>query len=230
MHRRSFLAGIVGATGLALTGPARAQGADYWYTVRGDDGGQVPNLHLSADLMNAVQGLPGLISGSAANATVTMVEFFDYNCPTCRRAAPELRALAAEDGRIRLSFVNIPVLSPFSVEAAKVELAVHRLHGGATAEAFQKKLILQKGVATGARALDLAAAMGLPRPAIEAAAADPALDKDIAAHIGLADQIGFDATPSFVISDAGIIGYPGQNAIMGMVGAVRKCGVIDCTS
>ncbi|PSC02492.1 disulfide bond formation protein DsbA [Alsobacter soli] len=54
---------------------------------------------------------------------VTIVEFFDYQCPYCRKLHPDLMRLVQEDGRIRLVLKDWPILSPFSKVAAKVALA-----------------------------------------------------------------------------------------------------------
>ena len=50
---------------------------------------------------------------------VTVVEFFDYNCPYCRRAAPEVDALIAKDRNIRLVYREWPILGEGSVFAAR---------------------------------------------------------------------------------------------------------------
>jgi protein-disulfide isomerase len=35
---------------------------------------------------------------------VTIVEFFDYNCPYCKRAAPEVKGLIAKDPNVRVLY------------------------------------------------------------------------------------------------------------------------------
>ena len=42
--------------------------------------------------------------GTAGDGDVTMVEFFDYNCPYCKSAANEVKALMAEDSNIRVVY------------------------------------------------------------------------------------------------------------------------------
>ena len=49
---------------------------------------------------------------------VTVVEFFDYNCPYCRRAKPEIEALLAADPDVRLVYREWPILGEGSVFAA----------------------------------------------------------------------------------------------------------------
>ena len=54
---------------------------------------------------------------------VTLVEFFDYNCPYCREGAPALNKLIAADGKVRLVLKELPVLGKDSEEVARIALA-----------------------------------------------------------------------------------------------------------
>ena len=37
-----------------------------------------------------------------ANGDITIVEYFDYQCPYCRKVEPELRQVVHDDGKVRL--------------------------------------------------------------------------------------------------------------------------------
>ncbi len=50
------------------------------------------------------------------NGDVSIVAFFDYNCPYCREGAPGLKKLVREDGKVRLVLKELPVLGPGSSE------------------------------------------------------------------------------------------------------------------
>jgi protein-disulfide isomerase len=54
---------------------------------------------------------------------VTVVEFFDYNCPYCRRVKPHIEALLEADPHVRLVFREWPILGDGSVFAARAALA-----------------------------------------------------------------------------------------------------------
>lgn len=54
---------------------------------------------------------------------VTIVEFFDYQCPYCRKLHPELMRLVKEDGNIRLVLKDWPILNQYSQVASQVALA-----------------------------------------------------------------------------------------------------------
>src|ERR1700686_3088135 len=57
------------------------------------------------------------------NGDITIVEYFDYQCPYCRKVEPELRQVVHDDGKVRLVQKDWPVLGPVSVVAARMALA-----------------------------------------------------------------------------------------------------------
>ncbi len=66
---------------------------------------------------------PGTEPVGARNADVTIVEYFDYNCPYCKTIVPTLQALLAQDSKIAILYKDWPVLGPVSVYAASSALA-----------------------------------------------------------------------------------------------------------
>lgn len=58
---------------------------------------------------------------------VTVVEYFDYNCPTCRQSAPALEELLARDSRVRLIFKDWPIFGAVSAYAAYCSFAAAEL-------------------------------------------------------------------------------------------------------
>jgi len=64
-------------------------------------------------------------SGSP-NADVTLVEYFDYNCPVCRRIEPDLLKLLANDPRVRVIHKDWPVFGEASVYAAYCSFSAAR--------------------------------------------------------------------------------------------------------
>src|ERR1700733_4082650 len=57
------------------------------------------------------------------NGDITIVEYFDYQCPYCRKLEPELRQVVQDDGKVRLVLKDWPILGPVSVTAARMALA-----------------------------------------------------------------------------------------------------------
>jgi len=66
---------------------------------------------------------PGTDAVGAPNADVTIVEFLDYNCPYCKKLAPALQSLLAEDHKIAIVYKDWPILGDVSVYAARSALA-----------------------------------------------------------------------------------------------------------
>lgn len=58
---------------------------------------------------------------------VTLVEWFDYQCVFCKATFPDLLALVAEDGGIRLVLKDWPIFGAASLRASKVALGAHGL-------------------------------------------------------------------------------------------------------
>lgn len=54
---------------------------------------------------------------------ITIVTFFDYNCPYCKKAEPDLERVVKEDGQIRLVYKDWPILTKASVYGAQMALA-----------------------------------------------------------------------------------------------------------
>jgi protein-disulfide isomerase len=66
---------------------------------------------------------PGIETAGAHNADVTVVEYFDYNCPFCKKIAPTLQMLIAKDRKIAILYKEWPILGEVSVYAARSALA-----------------------------------------------------------------------------------------------------------
>ena len=80
-----------------------------------------PQVTRSAEI--AITRDPGPARIGARDPEVTIVEYFDYNCPFCRRITPMLRQVVAAGPRLALIYKDWPVLGPASVYAARCALA-----------------------------------------------------------------------------------------------------------
>jgi protein-disulfide isomerase len=83
-----------------------------------EDIGAVPKNAEVAILRN-----PGTPPAGAANGDVTLVEYFDYNCPFCKKLAPALQGLLKADPRVVLVYKDWPILGDVSRYAARLALA-----------------------------------------------------------------------------------------------------------
>jgi protein-disulfide isomerase len=66
---------------------------------------------------------PGAAVLGAKDPKVTVVEYFDYNCPYCRKLAPSIHALVESDHTIAVVFKDWPIFGGISVYAARCALA-----------------------------------------------------------------------------------------------------------
>ena len=66
---------------------------------------------------------PGTEPVGARQPDVTIVEYFDYNCPYCKTVVPTLQVLLAQDSKVALIYKDWPVLGPVSTYAASSALA-----------------------------------------------------------------------------------------------------------
>jgi protein-disulfide isomerase len=83
-----------------------------------EDMGSIPKSAEIAILRN-----PGTPIAGAKDPDVTLVEFFDYNCPFCKKLAPGLQALLKSDPKVALVYKDWPILSEVSKYAARSALA-----------------------------------------------------------------------------------------------------------
>jgi protein-disulfide isomerase len=66
---------------------------------------------------------PDIPVAGNAGGNISIVEYFDYQCPYCRKVEPELRQVIHEDGKVRLVWKDWPILGPMSVTAARMAQA-----------------------------------------------------------------------------------------------------------
>ena len=129
---------------------------------------------------------------------VTVVEFFDYNCPYCRSAGQTVQALLAADENVRVIYREWPILGDDSVIAARAALAA-REQG--KYEAFHWALMNGEGRVTEAVIFKVARDLGMDIAQLEADMVSPAVEAHIALSNALAQQLGFTGTPAFIVGD-----------------------------
>lgn len=158
---------------------------------------------------------------------ITLVEFFDYNCGYCRRALPDMTALIKANPDLRVVLKELPILSEGSVEAARVSVAVKDLAPESYGD-FHAALFEQPGPANAAKALAVAAELGLDAEALQAAGNKPGVTENFVEAQGLAQALGISGTPSYVIGGEVVPGAAGFDALQTKVAAVRSCGAATC--
>jgi protein-disulfide isomerase len=162
------------------------------------------------------------------NGDVTFVEFFDYNCGYCKRAMTDMLDLMKADPKLKVVLKEFPVLSDGSVEAAKVAVAVRMQDpGGAKYLDFHQRLLGGRGPADKARALAAAKEAGLDVARIEKDMASPEARATIEENFKLAESMGMNGTPSYVIGKQVVVGAIGLDGLKEKIG-VARCGKATC--
>jgi protein-disulfide isomerase len=138
---------------------------------------------------------PGSPVGGNEAGDATLVEFFDYNCPYCRQAAPIMQRLQQADPGVRIVFKEFPILGPGSTFAAKAALASQKQ--GKYLE-FHEAMMTYKGQISESSTLEIAAQVGLDVEQLKLDMTDPAIEAAIDANFELADALRVSGTPTFV--------------------------------
>jgi protein-disulfide isomerase len=171
-------------------------------------------------------GTEGLILGNP-DGDVTLVEFFDYNCAYCKRALSDMTALIQTDSNLRIVMKEFPILSPGSMEAAKVSLAVARQGKGRYQE-FHTQLLGSPGTANATKALRLADELGLDMVQLKADLESPEIDAEIKKTMSMAQTIGIQGTPAYVIGTDLIPGAVGLENLRAKIKEVRDRTCVSC--
>jgi protein-disulfide isomerase len=211
----------------ALVTTPRAQVEGSSYPITGEDGTPVANHALPSELASQIDALPGAVVVGNPRGDVTLAEFYDLNCPYCRKAAGDIAAIIAGDKGLRLVLVPFPVLGIPSIAAGRVEIAVTRLARDRFYE-FHRQVYAGRGTVDGNRALAITKVMGLATDKVLATANDDAVTDTMKAHVRLGNAMGLAATPAFVVKGVAILGYPGRAALEGIIHAVRTCNKVVC--
>jgi protein-disulfide isomerase len=176
---------------------------------------------------DAIFNSPRNVTLGNKNGDVTFVEFFDYNCGYCKRAMADMLNLLKSDPKLKVVLKEFPVLSEGSVEAAKVAVAVRMQDSGAKYLDFHQKLLGGRGPADKARAMAAAKEAGLDVARIEKDLASPEVRATIEENFKLAEAMGMNGTPSYVIGKQVVVGAIGLDGLKEKV-ALARCGKATC--
>ncbi len=141
---------------------------------------------------------PEIPAAGNVDGDINIVEWFDYNCPYCRKIDPELRQVVQDDGKVRLVLKDWPILGEVSKIAARMALAAK----------YQDKFIQAHDAMIGVssrltepRLHELLAAAGVDMDRLKADLTGNAraIDAILARNNAQAEAFGFKGTPSFIV-------------------------------
>jgi len=153
------------------------------------------------------------------NASATIVEFFDYNCPHCKRAAADVKALLAVDEDVRIVYREWPILGEASVFAARAALAAREQ--GKYGE-MHDALMGLRGRSEEASVLAAARDLGLDVDQLLEDMQSEEITQHLQTSRGLAQSLGFTGTPAFVIGDALVPGAVGLEDLQTLIARARE--------
>jgi protein-disulfide isomerase len=132
------------------------------------------------------------------NPSVTLVEFFDYRCPYCKQMNAGIDQLLSEFPNLRVVFKEFPILAPDSLTAAKAALAAN---AQGKYLPYHRLLLAHRGDFDQATLDDLAQQAGLDIQRLHRDMEDPAYIAQMRATRKLAQEIGVEGTPAFILGD-----------------------------
>jgi protein-disulfide isomerase len=141
---------------------------------------------------------PDIPVAGNADGDITIVEYFDYQCPYCRKIAPELRQVVQDDGKVRLVLKDWPILGAISVVASRMALAckyqdkflqAHEVLIGVNSKLTEPRL----------RELLAGAGIDVDRVAHDLATNARTIDAILARNDDQAKAFGFKGTPAFIV-------------------------------
>lgn len=181
LNRRGLLFGAsAAALGMgALPAPARAQTEEV----------------LTEALVLRDPDIP--VAGNAAG-DISIVEYFDYQCPYCRKVEPELRQVVDDDGKVRLVWKDWPILGPMSVTASRMALASR--YQGKFIQAHDALIAINSKL-TESRIREALAGGGVDVDRLDRDLADKAsaIDATLTRNNDQAAAFEFRGTPSFIV-------------------------------
>lgn len=198
------------------------------FPIKADDGTIIANHSVPADVVGRIETLQNIVVAGNPKGKVTLYEFYDLNCPYCRKASADIDELVRARPNLRLVLVPFPVLGIPSILAARVEYGVNKIASPQDAYKFHRAVYAGRGTIEDSRAFAAAQAIGLDVVEVRAKASEEAFAKIMTEHLRVGDALGIQATPGLVIGGAAIVGYPGKAALTKVIAAVEKCGKVIC--
>lgn len=129
---------------------------------------------------------------------VTVVEFFDYNCPYCKRSFPTITSLLKDDNKVRVVMKEFPILGPGSVFASRAAIA--SIEQGKYWQ-FHEAMMLAQGKVDEPRVMTIAKQVGLDTDRLTKDMKADSVTAIIDKNNTLAQKLGINGTPAFVIGD-----------------------------
>ncbi len=162
------------------------------------------------------------------NGDVTLVEFFDFNCGFCKKGLADVQKVLDTDKNVRVILKEFPILSPGSRDASIVALALREQFDREKLWKFHANLLNARGSIGKEQALGAAKDLGADLKRLELAMASPGIQLALEESKLLADALGINGTPSYIVADDLVIGARGYGELQKRITAWRQCKKAEC--
>ena len=166
-----------------------------------------------------LQGATDLPVAGNPKGDITIVEFMDYRCGYCKSVKPTLDEVVRADGKIRVVLKEFPILGPGSRVASMAAIAAHKQ---GKYLAFHNALMAYPNNLTEEVVFALARQVGLDVAKLKDDMKSPEVQALIEKTNKLAQDLGINGTPAFVIGDQIIPGAVNADEMKQRVAAARK--------
>ena len=160
--------------------------------------------------------------GGNPDGDVTLVEFIDYRCGFCRRAAPEIDDVLARDGNIKIIVKEFPILGEQSTLASRFAISVRRNAGDDAYKNVHDTLIAFNGDITEAALRRISDGLGLPTDKVLSDMDSPEITEVITANRALGQALQINGTPTFVMGEQMLRGYLTADEMLRVAEAARS--------
>ena len=144
------------------------------------------------------------------NASVILIEFFDYNCGYCKKSLDAITNILKSYNNIKVSFRDYPILSTTSTSAAKAALAAQKQGKYFN---FHSNLMKFQGNLTEEDIFNIAKSSGLKIKQLKLDMDDPEIVTIINDTRDLAKSLGIRGTPTFLINGKLFAGALDENRL-----------------
>jgi len=158
------------------------------------------------------------ISGNP-KGDVTIVEFFDYQCGYCKRTMQTVLDLQKEDPKIRVVWKELPILGPASEFASRAAMAAKKQDKYIE---FHVAVMGARGQLTTESVMKHAADVGLDIDKLKRDMMAPEIGKYLRDTLQLAQQLGINGTPGFVIGGKLVPGAIGMEQMKDLIAQARQ--------
>ena len=145
--------------------------------------------------------------GGNPDGDITIVEFVDYKCGYCRKAAELVRELIAKDENIRFVVKEFPILGEASLVSSKFAIAVKNIGGPEKYKVAHDILLALTAEPTEIYLRRIAKELELnPEELFEAMQSD-LVAQEIEQTGELAQKLQISGTPTFILGDQFLRGF-----------------------